>query len=264
MDPDHVPSDAPTPRAGSHRRRLTLGLTAVALVAGGGVAIAAGQPDTESAPAPAGSKAVGLGGVLHSESVVSDGDGGYVTRLTQLGTIESIDADNLTVVSEDGYKRSWARTSDTVVGGGGWSVSKNDDDSYTVKKKATEELATGDQVLVVGTLTGDEATAQRIASRPDTGEIPGAVLKRFQGESGGMGEGPMKGDRMMKRSEGGEVTRMPGQMGGRMGGSGEDVRRFEFRTGPGGEAGTEVKPMPAEPTPAEPGSITSSGYLTTA
>jgi hypothetical protein len=264
----------------------------VALVAGGGVAIAAGQPDTDTTddttatataqPVP-GKAAFGLGGVLHSESVVSDGNGGYVTHLTQVGKVESIDADNLTVVSEDGYKRSWARTSDTVVGGGGWSVTKNDDGSFTVKK-ATEDLASGDQVIVVGTLSGDKATAQRIGSQPDGGEIPGMIMKRFEGEFGGNTEAaPGLKERMLQRFEGGDV-KVPGPMGG----PGGEIRKFEFRTGPEGEAGTQVKPAPGSPAdaygyseavpvpdgakpapqapsanavPAEPSSATSSGYV---
>lgn len=240
MDISNVPSEAPSPGPWNRRRRLTLGFTAVALVAGGGVAIAAGSADsnltdneTAKVAKPVAGKSA-LGGVLHSESVVSDGNGGYVTHLTQIGKVESVDADNLTVLSEDGYKRSWSRTSDTVVGGGGWSVSKNDDGSYTVKK-ATEELATGDQVVVTGTLSGDKATAQRIAQRPDGGEIPGMLLKRFEGEFGGKSDGA-DGTLELKQ-------RMQQRMGG---GPGGEVRRFEFRTGPDGEAGTKVMPAPGE------------------
>lgn len=266
MDISNVPSEAPAPGPWSRRRRLTLGFTAVALVAGGGVAIAAGSADTDPTADPTAKVAKpvagkAFGGVLHSESVVSDGNGGYVTHLTQVGTIESIDADNLTVVSEDGYKRAWSRNADTVVGGGGWSVTKNDDGSFTVKKDSGE-LATGDQVLVVGTLSGDEATAQRIASRPDTGEIPGMLLKRFDGEFGGKPGAPDLKDRLMERFEGhGQMKVMPGPMGG----PGGEVRRFEFRT-PDGEGGAVTAPAPdapetpsADAVPAEPGAAYYSG-----
>ncbi len=158
------------------------------------------------------------------------------------------------MVSEDGYKRSWARTADTVVGGGGWSVTKNDDGSFTVKKD-TGDLAAGDQVLVVGTLKDGDATAQRIASRPDGGEIPGMIMKRFEGEFGGKefgdrADAPMLKERMLERFGKGEAV--PGPMGG----PGGEIRKFEFRTGPDGEA-----PSPGA-TPAEP-SATSSGYVKT-
>lgn len=231
MDTSTVPS---TPAPWSRRRRLTLGLTALALVAGGGAAIAAGNPDIDTTeptgsatavaePAP-GKPAFARGGVLHSEAVMSDGNGGYVTHLTQMGTIESIDADRLTVVSEDGYERSWNRTSDTVVGGAGWSVTENDDGSYTVKK-ATDEPAQGDRVVVVGTVEDDVATARRIAARPDAGEIPGMILKRFEGGFGEHEGGPLLKDRLMKRFEGGgDKLGVPGPMGA----PGDDLRRFEF------------------------------------
>ena len=235
MEISNVPTPMSTPGPWSRRRRLTLGFTALALVAGGGVAIAAGNPDpatpqqapTASALPVPGKAIFGLGGVLHSESVVSDGDGGYLTHLTQRGTIESIDADRLTVVSDDGYERTWNRTSDTVTGGGGWSVSKNDDGSYTVKKD-TEELAAGDQVVVVGTVQDEVATAERIASRPDSGEIPGMIMKRFEGEFGDKADGtadePMRGDRLLKRFEGPDKLIRPGPMGG----PGPEVSRYEF------------------------------------
>lgn len=275
MDLDTVPSPAPLPGPWSRRRRLTFGLTAVALVAGGGVAIAAGQPDgtdTTTTAKPVQGKDA-FGGVLHSESVVSDGNGGYVTHLTQVGKIESIDAGNLTVVSEDGYKRSWARNADTVVGGGGWSVTKNDDGSFTVKK-ATEDLASGAQVIVAGTLKDGAATALKIGSRPDTGEIPGMIMKRFDGEFGGQpgsklggsADAPGLKDRMMQRFEGGDTMKGPGPMGG----PGGEVRRYEFQAPNGEGGGTVTAPAPGGPgeaygsgkaAPAEPSSVTSSGFF---
>lgn len=254
MDPETVPSEEPTPgTAGTwnRRRRLTLGLTALALVAGGGVAIAAGSPDDAQAAvgadkvaAPA--KSDVRGGILHGETVTSDGNGGYVTHLTQVGKIESVDDNNLTVVSDDGYKRAWKRTSDTVVGGANWSVTKNDDGSWTVRR-STEELASGQQVLVVGTLSGEEATAQRIAAQPASdGDLPPMLLKRFGGEEGSDAAGRLK-QRMMERF-GGDAGGTPGSgtMPGPMGGSGGEVRKFEFRIGPNGESGTVTAPAPGE------------------
>ncbi len=248
MDLTNAPAPPPAPRPWSRRRRLTLAFTAVALVAGGGAAIAAGQPDTAPAdaatttakPVP-GKAAFGLGGVLHSESVVSDGNGGYVTHLTQVGTIESLDSDRLTVASADGYQRSWNRTSDTETGGAGWSVSKNDDGGFTVKKD-TGEFAVGDTVLVAGTLADDVATARRIVSRPDTGEIPGSVLKRFEGEFGGKAGGKFGG-------KAGAPMRK------------DQVReRFEFPAdGTGGLTAVPEEKADAAPA-AEPSSITSSGF----
>lgn len=176
-----------------HRRKITLGLTALALVAGGGVAIAAGQPATPSdvpdnsttaaKPALGRGGARGLGaGVLHGEYVVPDGSGAYRTQIVQTGTIESVDDSSLTVASEDGYQRSYARTADTVVGGANWAVTKNDDGSFTVRK-GDESLATGQKIVVTGTLDGDKATATRIAARPDS-DLPAEIMKRFGGDMG--------------------------------------------------------------------------------
>jgi hypothetical protein len=283
-----------------HRRRLTLGLTAVALVAGGGVAIAAGQPATpgdagatSAAPAPTPAKpglgrggALGLGGgVLHGEYVVPDGSGGYRTQVVQTGTIESVDDSSLTVASEDGYKRSYARTADTVVGGPNWAVTKNDDGSFTVRK-SDAALATGQKVLVTGTLDGDKATATRIAARPD-GDLPAGILKGLGAEMGDMGgrrgldqlkEGLLQ--KFKQRMDDGTMPAMPmpGQKfsmpaPGQAKGEGGTVRRYEFSTPEGGTA--EAVPVPAEPgtqsaparpsrpvpapAPAEPSASASSG-----
>ncbi|GAA0637125.1 hypothetical protein GCM10009547_46800 [Sporichthya brevicatena] len=247
---------------------LTVGLAAVALVAGGGAAIAAGQPSTDTAgsadttataeataeaTATPGKRVHGFGGLLHSESVVSDGKGGYVTRLTQIGTVESVDADRLTVVSEDGYKRSWARNSDTAVGGAGWSVTKNDDGSWTVKKD-TGELATGDEVMVAGTLAkgADTATADRITTVPKAGAIPGTILKRLDGDLGGRPGGLTDlRDRLKQRFEGG-----PG-LGSGFEDRGE-VRRFEMRTPDRSRAPQAV---PAPGTAEAPDRAPSSGAV---
>lgn len=252
------------------RRRITLGLTAAALVAGGGVAIAAGQPDTDSGPTseatttakPApGKRAIALGGgVLHSESVVSDGQGGFVTHLVQLGEIESVDDTALTVVSEDGYQRSWVRNDDTAIGQAGWSVTKNDDGSFTVRKD-DGELATGQKVLVLGTLDGETATASRIAARPDVdGELPDVLRKRFGGEGMELG-GDLKGmlkDRLMKRFEG-RTEIAPGRP--MFGAPGGEVRKFQFKV-PGEaapRAGTRVAPEPATEPATEPAPSSSAG-----
>ncbi len=238
---------------------LTVGLAAVALVAGGGAAIAAGQPSTDTdatgSPSPGasasasaeatatpGQRAHGFGGLLHSESVVSDGKGGFVTRLTQIGTIESVDADRLTVVSEDGYRRSWTRSSDTAVGGAGWSVTKNDDGTWTVRKDTTD-LATGDEVMVAGTLAkgSDTAAADRITTVPKAAEIPGTIRKRLDGDLDGDLGGRPGGrldlrDRLKQRFEGGP---------------GPELRRFELRM-----------PDRADAVPAQPSLSTSPASFT--
>jgi hypothetical protein len=54
-------------------------------------------------------------GVLHSESVVSDGRGGYTTKLTQTGTVDEITLTSIVVRSDDGYTQVYAFPSSAVV-----------------------------------------------------------------------------------------------------------------------------------------------------
>jgi hypothetical protein len=45
-----------------------------------------------------------LANSLHGEYVVSDGNGGYTTELTQTGTVTAISSTALTAKSDDGYR----------------------------------------------------------------------------------------------------------------------------------------------------------------
>ncbi len=110
---------------------------------------------------------------------------------------------------------------------------------------------------MVGILEDEVATATRIASRPDTADIPGGILKRFEGEFGGKDAMPMpgdrllhgdrlqQGDRLMKRFDGGGDVVVPAPEAA----PGGDVRRFEFRSPDGSGAPsaetTETAPAPA-------------------
>jgi hypothetical protein len=53
---------------------------------------------------------------LHSESVVSDGHGGYTTELTQTGTVTAISETAVTARSEDGFTKTYLITTDTHQG----------------------------------------------------------------------------------------------------------------------------------------------------
>jgi hypothetical protein len=48
-----------------------------------------------------------LASALHAEFVTADGNGGYVTRLSQTGTVTEIDAASVTVHSADGYVQTY-------------------------------------------------------------------------------------------------------------------------------------------------------------
>jgi hypothetical protein len=81
----------------------------------------------------------GVGAALHGQFVVSDGNGGYITEETQTGKVTELTATSITVLSTDGYSRSYTVTANTVTG-----------------------VATGHTVRVLATVSGQTATASRV------------------------------------------------------------------------------------------------------
>lgn len=123
---------APSPR---WSRRQTALAVAVALAIGGvgGAAIYAategsphamagntrgqmhGPPSPPQAPAPPAQIPAAAPGVLHSESVVSDGHGGFVTKVVQTGVVDQFTLSQIAVRSDDGYTEIYALPSGAVV-----------------------------------------------------------------------------------------------------------------------------------------------------
>ena len=139
-------------------KRQTLSAVAVAVVIGGvgGAAVYAATagashtvagvthgpmhsppPGGLAAPAPA-----DPAGVLHSEYVVSDGQGGFSTKLTQTGTVDEITLSTLVVRSDDGYTQIYAFPSSAIV--------------------PKPSLAANDTVTVQATRTGPTVTLNSI------------------------------------------------------------------------------------------------------
>jgi hypothetical protein len=132
------PAGSPPPSGGRKRNpKLAIAgaLVAVAIASGGataGIMAAVGRGNGNSvtgAPGAGGGLGGGLGGgfggrgggagvALHGTSVVSDGNGGYSTELTQTGTVSAVSGSAITVKSEDGYSKSYAITSSTSVDNG--------------------------------------------------------------------------------------------------------------------------------------------------
>lgn len=54
-------------------------------------------------------------GVLHSEYVVSDGHGGFVTKMTQTGVVDELTLSQIVVRSDDGYTQIYVFPSASVV-----------------------------------------------------------------------------------------------------------------------------------------------------
>jgi hypothetical protein len=72
-------------------------------------------------------------GTVHSEYVVSDGDGGFITKLTQTGTVDEVTLTNVVVRSDDGFTQIYAFPPNA-----NWSMQPND----TVTVEATRAGAT--------------------------------------------------------------------------------------------------------------------------
>jgi len=125
-----------------------------AVTAGGAAIWAAGSSaDADTASAAPGGGA-GMGGApgsraLHGEYVVSDGNGGYTTQLTQTGKVTELSATSLTAVSDDGYSKV-----------------------YTIDSSVVSGVTTGDTVTVVATTSGTTATARSVRESTSEGQGP--------------------------------------------------------------------------------------------
>ncbi len=88
-------------------------------------------------------------GVLHSEYVVSDGQGGFSTKMTQTGTVDEITLSSIVVRSDDGYTQIYEFPSSAVV--------------------PKPSLAADDTVTVQATRTGPTVTLNSIGEGPPHG-----------------------------------------------------------------------------------------------
>jgi hypothetical protein len=176
------------------RRTVAAVAVAVGLAVAGGVAIAAtgastgignaalGHPggygysgearpgDGQGGPGMPGGRG-GIGGALHGEFVVPDGNGGYATRLLQSGRITAVDGDSLTVASDDGHSTTYTITSSTTFHG----------------------IASAADLAVDGTVTvvaDEDAAALTIGDRPARGGGPGGPAHRGPGDGPGRSPAP--------------------------------------------------------------------------
>lgn len=165
-----------TPQHGSPTwsRRQSLAAVAVAAVIGGigGAAIYAATQEPQHvmgggahglagpqmhAPPPPGGGALQGGpppaaapsadaGALHTESVVSDGNGGFITKMTQTGTVDEVTLTNVVVRSTDGYTQIYAFPSAAA--------------------SSSRPVAVNDTVTVEATRTGATVTLNSIGDTP--------------------------------------------------------------------------------------------------
>ncbi|GHF62124.1 hypothetical protein FHX82_002880 [Amycolatopsis bartoniae] len=151
----------------SPRKTIAAVAIAVGVAAAGGAAIyaASGSSDasTSMQGGPGGGQMSGPGGqssaltsALHGEFVVSDGNGGYTTELTQTGKVTAISSTSVTTQSSDGYSKTYTIGSGTAV----------------------SDITTGDTVTVVATVSGNNATVESLTEGTAAGQQQGALPRR--------------------------------------------------------------------------------------
>jgi len=127
---------------------------------------------------------LGFGGpLLHSEGVAASTDASgnltYVTVRNQTGKVTAASDSSISIKSDDGYTKTWAISSTTM-------VSK---DGTTVKGSA---FAIGDVAMVSGTVDGDAVTATFVGTGGMRGGH-GGMRGGHGGMRGGHGHGDMDG-----------------------------------------------------------------------
>ena len=92
--------------------------------------------------------APGFGGPgIHSEVTIENPEGKYQTTATQLGKVVAVSPTSITLESDDGYKRTYAVTEDTLV---------------TAGRDGIDALASGESVTLTAVVEAGEARAVQI------------------------------------------------------------------------------------------------------
>lgn len=142
-----APTDHPKPW--STRTTVAAIGIAAALAGAGGVVVYAATGGNEAqghgGGPPGWGGPGGPGGfqrTLHGENVVSDGEGGFSTELTQTGNVTAASDTSVTVRSEDGFSQTYVVNTDT--------------------RKPPQPLQAGQEVSVRGTQANGAATATTV------------------------------------------------------------------------------------------------------
>jgi hypothetical protein len=159
--PDPVPPPAARTSKWGWRKTAIVAAVAVGIAGVGGAVVWAAVPHHDRGPGggvermgppgPVGRMGPGGPVVLHGEAVIEDGNGDYVTRLTQTGEVTAISDTSVTARSEDGYTKTYVVTSETRVGA----------------------IEVGDDAVIVGTVVDGTATARTIADPAGPGRRGG-------------------------------------------------------------------------------------------
>lgn len=89
----------------------------------------------------------GAGGIVHGSFTVQGPNGSYETLDTQVGTVEAVSANSITLKSADGYSQRYSVAATTVV---------------FAEHDGISSVNTGDEVTVVGLVRASGVTAERI------------------------------------------------------------------------------------------------------
>ncbi|AQT83146.1 hypothetical protein B1R94_26970 [Mycolicibacterium litorale] len=141
-----APADHP-PTWSTRTTLAAVGIAAALAAVGGVVVYASTGAGHDGGPGHMGGPP-GWGGpggfqrTVHGENVVSDGEGGFTTELTQTGAVTAATATSVSVRSEDGYSQTYVLDADT--------------------RKPPQPLSNGDQVSVRATEKGGAATATAV------------------------------------------------------------------------------------------------------
>lgn len=142
-----------------------------------------GHEPREHGPSGRGSHGPGShgpgGGMLHSEGVIEDDEGAFVTVRMQQGEVTAVSATSITVLSADGYSATYVITDETVVERNGDELAPAVGDTAHVRATVTGSTATADTVHALSPEKAKElqerheAMEDGMAQRPERAGGPG-------------------------------------------------------------------------------------------
>ena len=114
------------------------------------------------------------GELLHSEGVIEDADGSFVTVRMQEGDVTAVSATSLTVKSADGYVSTYAMNDETIADRDGEDAAPQVGDTVHVRGTVTGTTATADMVHALSPERAKELEEHRAAMEDWMSERPAA------------------------------------------------------------------------------------------
>ena len=110
--------------------------------------------------------------MLHSEGVIEDADGAFVTVRMQEGDVTAVSATSLTVKSADGYVSTYSITDETIVERDGEDAAPQVGDTVHVRGTVTGSTATADIVHALSPEKAKDFEEHRAAMQDRMSERP--------------------------------------------------------------------------------------------